>query len=717
MNLIPDNRLEHPFFSKGKPKSVGRILTLLVLGLMIGIASCARKSEPAAPRIVVLGLDGLDWEILQDGISKGRLPAFQQIIKNGAHGVLQSYRPMISPLIWTTLATGRTPEDHNVLSFSVRNNNGQVLVVPSSQRRCAAIWNLLSRLDLSTTVIGWYATWPSESIHGRVVSDRFVQALHTADAGTLTTSLPHVTFPDELADSLYAFRKEYSDIHCAELSRLIHLSDEECQQMENTPLDLNDPVQHLRLILARTDTYHDVLMDLLTNHPTRLTMALFDATDSVAHLFMPYRAPRQDHIPLPLFVKYQDAVDSIYEQMNRLVREVLDTLRQEDILLVISDHGFLSGKRRPIHSAATTEGNAVLWHRLEGTIIAYGSPIRPARIETATVYDITPTLLAWLGLAQSHEMPGRPIPELFDKGTLALLSPPVDDLDEDYAPPPLPEETGDSAPDIKRLQALGYVTGSSGNDATSGADARNVEEHLNLAIFYQDHNRLQEAFTEIEAARRLAPGDQKVEGHYGAILLELNRYPEALAIFEVLKERLLAQRQNTPSDSTPLSSSDLDHSLSEVWNYLGDTHFHLRDLSQAIECYRQSLQYEPNQIPTLYNYGLTLGMTGEYGESEATLLHLLSIQPDHFKARYSLAVAQIRLQKVTEARSRLLALLEEEKNNPNLYYLVGQTYRVENDADSARTWYQKSLDVDAGFAKAQNALRELSSSPDAGASP
>jgi hypothetical protein len=78
-----------------------------------------RAKIPAPRRLVIVGVDGGDWLNLRPLIDAGKLPNFARLVRDGATGPLRSEEPMLSPLLWTTMATGRYPEDHGVLDFTV----------------------------------------------------------------------------------------------------------------------------------------------------------------------------------------------------------------------------------------------------------------------------------------------------------------------------------------------------------------------------------------------------------------------------------------------------------------------------------------------------------------------------------------------------------------------------------------------------------------------
>ena len=88
-----------------------RLRTLLLIALILSTLTC-RQGAPTTPRVLVLGIDGLDSEVVDQLVAEGRMPNFARLKSEGAHGVLQSDLPMLSPILWTTMATGRSPDRH-----------------------------------------------------------------------------------------------------------------------------------------------------------------------------------------------------------------------------------------------------------------------------------------------------------------------------------------------------------------------------------------------------------------------------------------------------------------------------------------------------------------------------------------------------------------------------------------------------------------------------
>jgi predicted AlkP superfamily phosphohydrolase/phosphomutase len=119
-----------------------------------------------AQAVVLIGIDAADWLTIDPLVKKGVLPAFAQLKRSGRTGVMLSTPPLVSPIIWTTIATGMPPEKHGILDFVIDTPSGGQEPVRSVDRRAPALWTLFSAYDRTVGVVGWWATWPAEHVRG-----------------------------------------------------------------------------------------------------------------------------------------------------------------------------------------------------------------------------------------------------------------------------------------------------------------------------------------------------------------------------------------------------------------------------------------------------------------------------------------------------------------------------------------------------------------------
>ena len=133
----------------------------------------ARAPVVHNPRVIFVGLDGADWQLLDRLVADGTMPNLGALARDGARGPLLTQHPPLSPLVWTTMMTGVPPLRHRILDFTRYNPaTRQREPITSDERAVPAIWNMASSAGRRVDVVGLWATYPPERVNGTIVSDR-----------------------------------------------------------------------------------------------------------------------------------------------------------------------------------------------------------------------------------------------------------------------------------------------------------------------------------------------------------------------------------------------------------------------------------------------------------------------------------------------------------------------------------------------------------------
>ena len=384
---------------------VGRIR--LRLGSSDATATAARLP---AGRILLVGLDGADWNIVDPLRKAGRMPRLDRLVKEGVRARLRTISPMLSPVLWTSIATGVQPQRHGILDFVTgsEKDGGQV-PVSSRQRRVKAFWNILSERGLSVGVAGWWATWPAEEVNGFVVSDRVAYQL-LGVRPVEERNRGGKVFPASGDEQVVAATVSPEAIGAADLNAFLRLPADPTELPEKESRLIDD----LRTVIASGRTYTAATLALAGKRPPDLTAVYLEGTDTVAHLFMPYAPPPLEGIDPGAQRRFGKAVDAYYEEADRLLGRLIDGLEPKTIV-VLSDHGFRTGDNRPRTESRPGYGAAADWHRQYGIAVFSGPAFRRgADLEEVSLLDIAPTLLRLAGLPVGEDMEGRPIAAAFD---------------------------------------------------------------------------------------------------------------------------------------------------------------------------------------------------------------------------------------------------------------------------------------------------------------
>ena len=159
----------------------------------------------ASRKVLLVGWDAADWKVIHPLMDAGKMPNVQRLVENGASGQIATLHPPLSPMLWTSIATGKRPFKHGIHGFSEPTPDGRgVQPVTNLSRKSKALWNILNQNDLRSVVIGWWPSHPAEPIDGVMVSDHYHRASGPLDKGwPLPANAVH---PPELAETLAGLR-------------------------------------------------------------------------------------------------------------------------------------------------------------------------------------------------------------------------------------------------------------------------------------------------------------------------------------------------------------------------------------------------------------------------------------------------------------------------------------------------------------------------------
>ena len=107
--------------------------------------------EHQAARILLIGWDSADWRLIHPLLDSGRMPHLAGLVEGGVMGNIASLEPMLSPVLWTSVATGVRGDRHGILGFTEPDPEaGGIRPVRSTSRRRKALWNILTQAGLKS---------------------------------------------------------------------------------------------------------------------------------------------------------------------------------------------------------------------------------------------------------------------------------------------------------------------------------------------------------------------------------------------------------------------------------------------------------------------------------------------------------------------------------------------------------------------------------------
>jgi predicted AlkP superfamily phosphohydrolase/phosphomutase len=355
--------------------------------------------------VVLVGLDGFDWRVADPLMAAGRMPHLATLVERGVRARLRTMPPALSPVLWTTIATGQRPERHGIVDFLAQpEGGGQPVPVTSTLRRVPALWNLVSAAGLRAGVVGWWATYPAEEIDGYVVSDRVAYQLFGLGDDARAGGGGERVWPPGLADEVRGLVITGDELAGEDL-RVFFGDAVDAATLDPALRELHD---EFRRYLASHRTYTAAAALLSARESPDLDMLYLELPDTAGHLFMPFRPPRMPGVREEQVRLFGEVVDRVYEEVDRVIGTVIARSGPEAVYVVCSDHGFRSGEDRPrTLGSRIGSGGAARWHRRDGILVIAGPGVREGvALGKATILDVAPTVLAALGLPVPEDMEG-----------------------------------------------------------------------------------------------------------------------------------------------------------------------------------------------------------------------------------------------------------------------------------------------------------------------
>ncbi len=673
-------------------------------------ATSAVTPIPPGVKVFLVGLDGADWKIADPLMAAGRMPNLLGLVRSGVRSNLLSITPMLSPVIWTSIATGVEPSRHGILDFLAPSAKGVSEPVTSRARRVPALWEMLSEAGTRVGVTGWWATWPAAPVNGYVVTDRVAYQLfgYSSDA----RSAAGKTWPVSAYETVRPLIVPADAIPWSAVEAYL---DGPRRRREEFDADERERLNEFRTLLAAGTTYLDVALAMRKTDDVRFESVYFEGTDTVGHLFMSFRQPQLTSVDARGFASFHAVVDRYYENADRMLGRLLEG-RQGWTVIVVSDHGFASDATRPLTTDSRIgHGAAADWHRRFGLFVMSGPGVkRGIRLKEASIYDIAPTILALFHQPVPRSWPGRVLGSALEPELLA--SHPVRFRADD----PVRRATAEAPPDDEqesrelreKLQSLGYL---------AATDVLPMTTKNNRAVSLLGDGKFAEAATVFREALADQPDNPTLMINLGIALRFAGERREASALFTKALRSPDGRRsaghqlaQLAMEDGNLLEAERMlrwvlerEGGAVEVHNSLGLVLEKQGRTEAAARAYSESARLDANAAEPRNNLGNLARLERRGDDAERWYLAAIAADPYFVGAYNNLALLcqdRGQIDRAIDLYGRALAKAPKNavvmNNLASLYFATGENRE-------ARNLWRKAVEADRKYASPLNNLAGL----------
>ena len=632
--------------------------------------------ERLAKKLLLIGWDAADWKLINPLLDEGHMPALERMINHGVMGNLATLRPILSPMLWNSIATGKRPDKHGILGFIEPDpDTGKLRPVSSTSRRVKALWNICTQSGLRSHVLGWFAGHPAEPINGISVSPLYAEPVAPVDQPWLVP--PDSIHPAALTDTLAGCRIHPGQLGEAELLPFVPRAAEVDQEKDHH-------LAALARVLAENCSIHNAATWILANEPWDLLAVYYNGIDHFCHGFMNFHPPRMEGVPENMFELYKDVVNGAYKFHDMMLERLLQLAGPDATVVLLSDHGFHSDHLRPRYMPKAGPGPAVS-HRPVGMICIAGPHLRQdERIYGANLLDITPTVLTLLGLPVGEDMDGRVLVEAFQEPPKIEKIPSWEDVAGECGmhPANLRMDPAAAQAMMQQFVALGYIQ-TPNEDQTKAVETCVREAQYSLAQVYLDSYRPAEALPILEQLTREKPGEIRFTLHLGQCYLDLGRLTEARTTLEGLVQR----------GGQPWAD----------W-LMGLVRFEENSLDEALTHLSRAAEAEP-RLPDLHvRLGNTYLRMRRLNDAEQAFPKAVAIDGDSPDAHLGLARLRLRRRENREAAEEALAAISLRHFLPTGHYCLGVALGRMNHLDRAALAFRTALSMAPGLVNAHRWL-------------
>ena len=259
-------------------------------------------------KVLVIGLDGATFDIIDAMVAGGRLPHLSRLMAQGSRGALRSTVPPVTPPAWTSFMTGMNPARHGVFDFMHHSKDGpggDLRFVSYRSIAAPTLWDILSEKKKRVIAINVPVTYPPPEVNGIIIS------------GLMTPNdAPCFVHPPEMQDEIN--RMGYRvDFH--------PLTDIRNRRKEEWLRDYFD-IEERRL---------EAGLKLIREQEWDLFMIVFGITDRIQHFCWDQLEGEPPYSP-----DVRGSVPDAYELADRMIGKLLEEVDDGTSVFILSDHGF-----------------------------------------------------------------------------------------------------------------------------------------------------------------------------------------------------------------------------------------------------------------------------------------------------------------------------------------------------------------------------------------
>jgi predicted AlkP superfamily phosphohydrolase/phosphomutase/tetratricopeptide (TPR) repeat protein len=585
-----------------------------------------------AKKVLLIGWDAADWKVINPLMDAGHMPTLERLVNGGVIGNLATLDPPLSPMLWTSIGTGKRPYKHGIHGFTEPDPSGKG-IRPSfiTSRKVKAVWNIFNQHGMKSHVVGWWPSHPAEPINGTMVSNLYQRA--TKPINEPWPMAPGTVHPAEKEEIFKKLRIHPGELTAAHILPFVPDAAKVDQEKDKR-------LQMLAKVLADASTVHAAATYIMENEEWDFMAVYHDAIDHFCHGFMKFHPPQLPGVPDDLYNLYKDVVISGYKFHDMMLERMLELAGDDVTVMLISDHGFHPDHLRPT-SLPKEPAAPALEHSPYGIVVLNGPNIKKDdRIYGASILDVTPTLLTMYGLPVGNDMDGNVMVNAF---TESVIPDRVDSWEgisgnSGEHPKDKQEDPYAAAEAMEQLVELGYIEKPDEN-AEKAIEKTVSENNYYLARAYINGRKHKEAVDILEKLVEKFPDVSRYSirlAHCYNVLGETKKCREIMQRLEkesgkeymatkLLESSLLIAEKKPEEAKALLENIEKDYPGARINMPVGRAYLQIKEWQKAEKVFRQEIEFDAENASAYHSLGVALLRQGKFEDAIDMLLNSVGL--------------------------------------------------------------------------------------------
>jgi predicted AlkP superfamily phosphohydrolase/phosphomutase len=288
------------------------MLAVPVASVPVSAMECRMTNSHPSPRVMIIGIDGGSFDIIDPLISDGLLPNIEGLLRRAASAATTCTWPAHTAPGWSTFVTACQPGGHGIYQFFDTQHPGYAASITTSARLGrSSVWDWLAAQDYTLGLVNIPMSHPPRNLPGYQITWPLENSVHYCSPRTLLGDMARhgAHFQSDLATM---FRGDYGY--------------------------LDEAVANVAA-RSRSISY------LLRSRAVDVVMAVFTEADRVGHHYWHYADPAHPRYEAaPYGTGWDEAITRIYRAIDTAIGEITRLLDDDTIIVLVSDHGLGTGR-------------------------------------------------------------------------------------------------------------------------------------------------------------------------------------------------------------------------------------------------------------------------------------------------------------------------------------------------------------------------------------